>query len=163
MKIRTKAIAAILIVALASCAVYAAIVVQKQISTQIQIMAAYDMEILDIDEKTPLMTVDFGSHYRGEEFKVPEAQKYSIKNTGEGDIWLSFDVVDWPENVQIWLQCWVSNYWADNIANPGDISISPLPPGQIMGFNFNIKITSTASFGSYTPTITFTAYDTATG
>lgn len=140
--------------------VYATIVVYQEVPTSITILAVYGMEVYDVDGKTLLETIDFGQHHRGDSFLSPvdyDTNSYYIKNTGEeADIWISFSVTGWMNDVEIKLGC-------EGFIFPDEISPNSIAPGETVTVFFSISISSTAEFGSYTPTITFNAYNTAEG
>jgi hypothetical protein len=163
---KTVPLWALLLVAIMSAsAVVATVVITQQINTQIQILAAYGMEVYGTDQTTLLTSVDFGVHHRGDQFySTAEPQYYYIKNIGEADIWISFNVIDWIDDIQISVEGTGSpNIWSGGVAVPDELSTTPLTPGQTLTFRFRIIIEPTAPFGTYTPKITFNAHDGASG
>lgn len=144
--------------------VYASIITTQNITTSITIIATYGMEVYDTDGTTLLTSIDFGEHHRGDIFKTPsDVPCYTIKNIGEAAIWISYGVTDFPNDIQIEFVQHHTSPVNLGISQLDEIGTNPLQAGEYVVFQFKITIGSTAPFGSFTPTITFTSYDTASG
>lgn len=156
-----KAVLAASLLCILTATVYAAIVTYRELSSTITVMAHYDMEVLEPDQVTILTHVDFGTLYRGPTVHTfpanPASEKFYFKNTGEAQFWIGMVVIDWPSDVELWIEGPLFGG-----LHPGEIK-GPLAPGELADFYFCVTVGSTAPFGSYTPTIVFNAHDSAEG
>lgn len=143
----------------------AAIVVTREVSLTMVIQARYDMKVFDTDHTTELTPIDLGTFYRGDEKRFPSGtDNYFIDNIGEADIWVSWKKQGtWPSGVTVTMYL---DYGAgfETIAEGSIISQPLYAPGKPNSFEwyFEIEATSTAEFGSYSPTLTWNAHDSST-
>jgi hypothetical protein len=154
--------AVLLICAVAASSVLAAIVVSRQLSASITIEAVYDIEIYDTDKTTILTSVDFGVATRGEAKTLPDGGlRYYIKNTGDKEIWISFTVANAPADVTFKVSYTDPNTQTQVLS--GEITSFSIAPGVFQDFLVQAWVSDTAEFGTFNPTITFNALNTATG
>jgi len=153
------------LVAFGSIAI-AAIVVTREVSLNMVIQARYDMKVYDTDHTTELMSINLGTFYRGDTKRFPSTSNYFIDNIGEADIWLSWSKTGtWPSGVTTTM--YVDFGGGFQTLAEGSICAGRLyaPPSvnNVLKWYFEIEISETAEFDSYSPTLRWNAHSSSTG
>jgi len=147
----------------------AAIVVTREVSLNMVIQARYDMKVYDTDHATELTSINLGTFYRGDKKTFPSdapTTYYFVDNIGEADIWLSWSKAGtWPSGVTITM--YVDFGGGFQILAEGSICAGRLyaPPSvnNVLKWYFEIEISETAEFDSYSPTLRWNAHSSSTG
>ena len=144
----------------------AAIVVTREVSLNMVIQARYDMKVYDTDHTTELTSINLGTFYRGDTKRFPSTSNYFIDNIGEADIWLSWSKTGtWPSGVTTTM--YVDFGGGFQTLAEGSICAGRLyaPPSvnNVLKWYFEIEISETAEFDSYSPTLRWNAHSSSTG
>lgn len=158
--------AVLLICAVATTTVIAAMVAYRQVSMTMEVKAHYDVELYQPDHTTVLTDIDLGTFYRLDNKKFPSdapTSYYFVENIGEANIWVSWSRVSFPTGVTVVMMVdWGGGFQQ---VNEGSIIQQPLYTDGNDNFKwyFTVTATDTAEFGTSTPVIRWDAYDSASG
>jgi len=156
---------------------FGAILLQKQVQLAMRIRKTFAMDIYDTDGKTALTSINLGDFHYEEDFYYPgktegtPTRTYFVNNTDQTDFYLQWDY-EAPENVWIALYVKRMDESAFNSLSRGAIFQLPLtsrsldsdhPLWHDVQFYFMVYAANGAPFGTYAPTLTFTAVDSSTG
>lgn len=155
----------------------ASLLLSHTINTSLIVKPVVSMGVLDIDGQTELNSIALGQFQRGMEKYYPIGQPeipYFINNTDEMDFYVSFVWTDLPP--------YSENYsWMFWIKRGDQAGFTQLMQGVIYDFPimthlntndtakqyavwyFKFIIDPLCPFGTYTPTLTVNAYETASG
>ena len=145
--------------------VTAAVVITFTIDMQIQILAVYGLTAYDTDHTTELTFIDWGALYRGNDTRRPETTGafYYLDNTGEGKIWLSYSINDWPSGVMLEVYVRKMGTTSFEKLNPGDVSSFYLDEGEAAEWYMLVTVENDAEFGTFTPKLTWQGCDSSAG
>jgi hypothetical protein len=142
----------------------AAIVVTREVGMQITISAQPEMEILDTDQSTILTSINWGTVAPGSAPSLPGgSDRYYVKNTGNEEFWISYTLAGLPSEIEFKIYFNLIDE-AGAWYYPNDITTFSVPIGEVAAwYAYMPDIIGTAPAGTYTPTLTFRAHNTATG
>jgi len=166
MNLKNKVILGVILSTLLFSAAYAATVAYREISTNMKIEAQSDLEIIDTDYTTILTFIDFGTLCRGDTATYPSGapgEIYYIKNIGECDIWLNYDVTSLPSNVNLEMHIKKDPAGSWEILPASTLTTWSIAPNGYANWYIILTIGNTAPFGTFTPMITWNAHDTSIG
>ncbi len=158
--------AVLLICAVAASSVIAAIVAYRQVSMSMEVKARNDIELYQPDHTTVLTSIDLGTFYREDSKTFPSdapTSYFFIDNIGEANIWVSWSKQGFPSGVNVIMMVdWGAGFQQ---VNENSIIQQPLYTDGNDNFKwyFTVTATDTAEFGAFTPTLTWNAYDSASG
>lgn len=156
---------AVAVLAVVSVAI-AAVIISRDISTHMNVVGVKDMKFYDYwgNEFT---FIEFGDVTKGETKYYPEDPYYMIKNTGDYPYYVSWTVTGWPPGVTIKIYVnkgtWNSPPEDNYELAQGEIYSEVINPGEYLYWSIKIEVGSDAEIGEYTPTITWTGYDSPSG
>ena len=182
-KCKKKIALAIFLTAIVSAtATYAAFLLLYPITTTMIIKPVVSMNVFDTDGTTPLTAIDMGQFQRSMKKYFPggdlspPTQYYYINNTDEQSFYVDFLWSDLPPNTES-LDIWIKrgdqpSFTQLSARDPTHSSKynqpimtkldDPDPAKQYAVWYFYVRAPAEASFGTYTPTLTITAWDSLT-
>lgn len=170
---------AIVLLALSSLisTTFAVLLVTHEINTTLIIKPKVSMGVFDVDGYTQLNSIDLGQFELGSAFYFPghsettPTQAYFVNNTDQVSFYVSFDIQNPDPHIQwnfaikrgdqvdfTWLTAGAIYQYP--IETP---RVNPNPLTHYAYLYFAVTIGAGASFGTYTPTIVVSAFDSATG
>jgi hypothetical protein len=157
---------------------YAAILVQKQVETSLRIERSVAMEVFDVDATTVLTFIDFGDFTWGTNFYFPNKtttepiQAYYVNNTDQMDFWVMAQLQSEDPNIVFQIRfrrldkSWGTWDDATNTIYPYPLISKvndPDPNLHALQWQLRVWVTAGAPFGTFNPTLTFSAVSTPTG
>ena len=148
--------------------VIAAVIISRDISTHINIVGVKDMKFYYQGQE--FTSIEFGDLNKGETkfYPPPESGEYYVlKNTGDYPYYVAWTVTDWPDGVTIKIYVnkgdWQSPPENNYELAQGEIYSQVINPGEQLYWSIEITVGSDAQVGEYTPTLTWTGYDSPSG
>jgi len=150
---------AVAVLAVVSVAI-AAVIISRDISTHMNIVGVKDMKFYYQGQE--FTSIEFGDLNKGETKYYPALDEYyTLKNTGDYPYYVAWTVTDWPDGVTITIYAGKDGPGSE--LEQGEIYSQVINPGEQLCWTIKITVGSDAQVGEYTPTLTWTGYDSPSG
>ena len=154
----------VIVLALAGGGAIANFIMSRQVTTSMIVIGVNDMDILS-EAEALLSNIAFGELTRSSSSLYPASGEYYIRNLGDYEFFVSYTITGKPTDVTFTVEVMHEGAGTWSMLADGAIFASGLGDHHAddIRWRITLDVDPMAAFDSYSPTIMWSAFDTAAG